>query len=122
MQANLDKSITIKDSDVDSYHVEFTRLEPVSEQPSRPNEVKSVQIFLKRDWAQTKANIKKYGIAHLNFHEHRIVHDPVKYRADLAEKAQADEEKMAKAAADADKKAKAAAKKEKTSVEGGPAK
>jgi len=78
MQANLAPEIQIKETDKEFYHVEFTRLEPQGDEPSRPKETKDVQVFTKEAWDDMKKVIKGKGIHILNYHEHRVVHDPLK--------------------------------------------
>lgn len=78
MQANLAPEIQIKETDQEFYHVEFTRLVPMEEGPSRPMEVKDVQVYTSKAWGVTKALIDQKGLSFLNYHEHRIVHNPTK--------------------------------------------
>ena len=79
MKANLDPTIEIKEIDKDNYHVEFLRFMPRMDEPSRPDEIRDIQIFTPKAWEAMKRIItskKGLGIKVLNYHENRIIHDP----------------------------------------------
>jgi len=78
MQANLAPEIKIKETDKDFYHVEFTRLEPQGDEPSRPKETKDIRVFTIETWKKMDKVISERGIFVLNYHEFRIVHNPEK--------------------------------------------
>lgn len=120
--ANLDPEIQIKDTDVESYHVEFTRFEPTPDGRGRPNEVKDIQIFFPKVWKAIDKAIDKSGISFLNYDEIRIVHDPEQAENLAAVKAEKAKELADKKAAEAKEKEDVAAaieaeKKEKEDAE-----
>ena len=113
MQANKDKSVQIKESDADHYHVEFIK-HVIPKGTLKTVERKHVQIFSVRDFRELNKTIDRQGIFVTGWHELRILHDPIAYKAECEREAEA----QALAAAKAEAKAKAeAAAKEKAEAE-----
>jgi len=112
MQANKDNSIQIKENEKNHYHVEFTR-HVKSGRKTKP--VTGLQIFNARDFKQLTDTIDRQGIDILNWHEMRIVHDPV--LQDKLDREKSDREAKAEAARIAKEKAVEAEAKKKAEAE-----
>lgn len=114
IQANKDPKIQIKEIDRECYHVEFLRIMPTTEGPHRPDEVRDIQVFTQQAWKNMQLALNKPGLSvkMLNYHEARIVHDPV-LQKEIDDKGLMDAEKdRLKAEADKKQKAKDAEKAE----------
>ena len=98
VKANKDPGIQIKEVDLDSYHVEFMRITP-DQSGKHPTRTPYLQIYSQRDYENFIRNLKDNMVA-ASFDEIRVVHDPVLYKKQEAQKealARAREEKKKKA-------------------------
>lgn len=73
VKANKDPKIQIKETDQDSYHVEFKRITGTLFNPETSYDI---QIYSRKDFALLKKAIADQGIYITSYQDMRVVHDP----------------------------------------------
>ena len=90
MKANKDPKIQIKETDQDSYHVEFKRITGTLFNPETKYDI---QIYSRKDFALLKKAVADQGIYITSYQDMRVVHDPAPAERE-AEETRIKEEKL----------------------------